>query len=96
MQNFNDKKEDESTMIKRRDYQLPPKEGSILTHFLTISDVKRSAEFYLRISSIILSVNLTYLLYQIREYWAKVYDADAKNKNGNRSIYHISSGNGFF
>ena len=49
MQNFNDKKEDESTMIKRRDYQLPPKEGFILTHFLTVADVKRSAEFYLRI-----------------------------------------------
>jgi catechol 2,3-dioxygenase-like lactoylglutathione lyase family enzyme len=49
MQNINDKKEDESTMIKRRDYQLPPKEGFILTHFLTVSDVKRSAEFYFRI-----------------------------------------------
>ena len=48
MQNINDRKE-ESTMIKRTDYQLPPKEGLILTHFLTVSDVKRSAEFYLRI-----------------------------------------------
>ncbi len=48
MQNINDKKE-ESTMIKRRDYQLPPKEGLILTHFLTVADVNRSAEFYLRI-----------------------------------------------
>jgi lactoylglutathione lyase len=48
MQNINDKKE-ESTMIKSRDYQLPPKEGLILTHFLTVSDVKRSAEFYLHI-----------------------------------------------
>ncbi|MGB7953941.1 MAG: hypothetical protein WCF23_08160 [Candidatus Nitrosopolaris sp.] len=28
---------------------------------------------------------------RVREYWAKAYDADAKNKNGNRSIYHISS-----
>lgn len=28
---------------------------------------------------------------KVREYWAKAYDADAKNKNGNRSIYHISS-----
>ena len=46
MQNINDKKQE---MIKRRDYQLPPKEGLILTHFLTVSDVKRSAEFYLRI-----------------------------------------------
>jgi len=49
MQNINDTKEEESTMIKRRDYQLPPKEGLILTHFLTVADVNRSAEFYLRI-----------------------------------------------
>ena len=36
-------------MINREDYRLPPKEGFVLTHFLTVSDVKRSAEFYLRI-----------------------------------------------
>jgi hypothetical protein len=48
MQNTNIKKEDLS-MIKRGDYQYPPKEGFILTHFLTVADVKRSAEFYLRI-----------------------------------------------
>jgi len=36
-------------MINREDYQLPPKEGFVLTHFLTVSDVKSSAEFYLRI-----------------------------------------------
>ena len=36
-------------MIKREDYQLPPKEGFILTHFLTVADVQRSAEFYTRI-----------------------------------------------
>jgi hypothetical protein len=48
MRNTNDKKEEESTLIKRGDYQLPPKEGFVLTHFLTVADVKRSAEFYLR------------------------------------------------
>ena len=37
------------TAIKQRDYQLPPKEGFILTHFLTVADVKRSAEFYLTV-----------------------------------------------
>jgi lactoylglutathione lyase len=37
------------TSTKKGDYQFPPKEGFILTHFLTIADVKRSAEFYLRI-----------------------------------------------
>ncbi len=36
-------------MIEREDYQLPPKEGFVLTHFLTVADVNRSAEFYLRI-----------------------------------------------
>jgi hypothetical protein len=36
-------------MINREDYQLPPKEGFVLTHFLTVTDVKRSAEFYQRI-----------------------------------------------
>ena len=37
------------TAIKQRDYQLPHKEGFILTHFLTVADVKRSAEFYLTV-----------------------------------------------
>ena len=36
-------------MINREDFQLPPREGFILTHFLTVADVKRSAEFYQRI-----------------------------------------------
>ena len=37
------------TATKQGDYQLPPKEGFILTHFLTVDDVKRSAEFYLTV-----------------------------------------------
>jgi lactoylglutathione lyase len=36
-------------MIKRGEYEYTPKEGFILAHFLTVADVKRSAEFYLRI-----------------------------------------------
>ena len=36
-------------MTSSQDYQLPPKEGFVLTHFLTVADVQRSAEFYLRI-----------------------------------------------
>ena len=36
-------------MTTREDYQIPPKEGFILTHFLTVADVQRSAEFYQRI-----------------------------------------------
>ena len=35
-------------MIERKEYQYTPKEGFVLTHFLTVSDIKRSAEFYLR------------------------------------------------
>jgi catechol 2,3-dioxygenase-like lactoylglutathione lyase family enzyme len=35
--------------MREGDYQIPPKVGFILTHFLTVADVKRSAEFYLRI-----------------------------------------------
>jgi predicted enzyme related to lactoylglutathione lyase len=49
MQNTNTKEEQEVILIKGGDYQYPPKEGFILTHFLTVADVKRSAEFYLRI-----------------------------------------------
>src|SRR5229473_1138639 len=36
-------------MTTSEDFQLPPKEGFVLTHFLTVADVQRSAEFYLRI-----------------------------------------------
>lgn len=50
MQNTNDKKEKEDvTTVKREDYQYTPKEGFVLTHFLTVADVKRSTDFYLRI-----------------------------------------------
>jgi catechol 2,3-dioxygenase-like lactoylglutathione lyase family enzyme len=37
------------TIIKTGEYEYTPKEGFILAHFLTVADVKRSAEFYLRI-----------------------------------------------
>jgi hypothetical protein len=50
MQNSNDKKEGEDVItVKREDYQYTPKEGFVLTHFLTVADVKRSTDFYLRI-----------------------------------------------
>jgi catechol 2,3-dioxygenase-like lactoylglutathione lyase family enzyme len=35
--------------LKRGEYEYSPKEGFILAHFLTVADVKRSAEFYLQI-----------------------------------------------
>ena len=34
---------------KEGEFQVPPKEGFVLTHFLTVYDVRRSREFYLRI-----------------------------------------------
>jgi lactoylglutathione lyase len=49
MQNSNNKKEEDITTVKREDYQYTPKEGFVLTHFLTVADVKRSTDFYLRI-----------------------------------------------
>jgi lactoylglutathione lyase len=36
-------------MMNQDQYQMPPKEGFVLTHFLTVADVARSAEFYQRI-----------------------------------------------
>jgi lactoylglutathione lyase len=30
-------------------YSLPPTEGIVLTHFLTVADVSRAADFYARI-----------------------------------------------
>ena len=36
-------------MVDKEAYQLPPQHGFVLTHFLTVADVKRSAEFYQRI-----------------------------------------------
>jgi lactoylglutathione lyase len=36
-------------MIRREEYENTPKEGFILAHFLTVANVKRSADFYLHI-----------------------------------------------
>jgi lactoylglutathione lyase len=36
-------------MSKDRNNAYYPKEGFVLTHFLTLADLKRSSEFYLRI-----------------------------------------------
>jgi catechol 2,3-dioxygenase-like lactoylglutathione lyase family enzyme len=36
-------------MTKSAEYTLPPKAGFVLTHFLTVADVARSAEFYSRV-----------------------------------------------
>ena len=36
-------------MTEHSEYSLPPKAGFVLTHFLTVADVARSADFYARI-----------------------------------------------
>ena len=36
-------------MTNSTEYALPPKAGFVLTHFLTVADVERSAEFYARV-----------------------------------------------
>ena len=49
MQNINNKKEEEYlTTLRRENYQYAPKEGFVLTHYMTVADIKRSADFYLR------------------------------------------------
>ena len=48
-QRKSNKKEKHKTMSTREHYHLPPKAGFVLTHFLTVADVNRSAEFYVRI-----------------------------------------------
>jgi lactoylglutathione lyase len=36
-------------VVNREQYEYTPKDGFVLTYFLTVADVQRSAEFYLRI-----------------------------------------------
>ena len=36
-------------MATSQSFEFPPKEGFIVTHFLTVADVQRSADFYQRI-----------------------------------------------
>ncbi len=36
-------------MSNSAEYSLPPTEGFVVTHFFTVADVNRSAEFYMRI-----------------------------------------------
>ena len=49
MQNTGNNKEQNMNMVRKEVYKYTPKQGFVLTHFLTVADIKRSAEFYLRI-----------------------------------------------
>jgi catechol 2,3-dioxygenase-like lactoylglutathione lyase family enzyme len=42
-------KEMDVNTIKREEYRYTPETGFVLTHFMTVTDVTRSADFYLRI-----------------------------------------------
>jgi predicted enzyme related to lactoylglutathione lyase len=42
-------KKDDVSMSKHEDNAYYPKEGFVLTHFLTVANLKRSTEFYLQI-----------------------------------------------
>jgi lactoylglutathione lyase len=37
------------SVVNGEEYEYTPKKGFVLTHFLTVADVERSADFYLRI-----------------------------------------------
>ena len=57
-------------MTQREDsYQFPPKEGFIVTHFLTVADVKRSAEFYSHILGADVVVNSEPTVLRLANTW---------------------------
>jgi len=35
-----------AVQVEQKDYQMPPKEGFSVAHFLTVTDIERSARFY--------------------------------------------------
>ena len=35
-----------SVQIEQKSYEMPPKEGISIAHFLTVADVERSARYY--------------------------------------------------
>jgi lactoylglutathione lyase len=63
------KKERTSMTQREGSYQFPPKEGFIVTHFLTVADVKRSAEFYSRILGADVVVNSEPTVLRLANTW---------------------------
>lgn len=47
--NNHNKNEENMTMIKKKEYEYTPKEGFVISHFLTVENINRSADFYLQI-----------------------------------------------
>jgi predicted enzyme related to lactoylglutathione lyase len=35
--------------VEEKNYQMPPQDGFTIAHFLTVSDIERSARFYERV-----------------------------------------------
>jgi lactoylglutathione lyase len=46
---LNNRKKEQHIMSNSVAYALPPTEGFVVAHFLTVADVNRSAEFYVRV-----------------------------------------------
>ncbi len=61
--------EREPTVNSGEAFQLPPKEGFVLTHFLTVADVQRSAEFYQRVLGAVVLRSGEPTLMQIANSW---------------------------
>jgi predicted enzyme related to lactoylglutathione lyase len=38
-----------SVQIEQNSYEMPPRDGFTVTHFLTVADIQRSVEFYARV-----------------------------------------------
>ncbi len=36
----------DEVQVDQKSYEMPPREGFTIAHFLTVADIKRSAEFY--------------------------------------------------
>jgi predicted enzyme related to lactoylglutathione lyase len=39
----------DSVKVEQKSYQMPPVEGFTVTHFLTVADIDRSADFYAKV-----------------------------------------------
>ena len=38
-----------SVQIEQKSYEMPPRNGFTVTHFITVADIDRSADFYQRV-----------------------------------------------
>ena len=36
----------DEVQIEQKSYEMPPREGFTVTHFITVADIDRSADFY--------------------------------------------------